>query len=85
MHGKGGVNKMTYQELLMDLEGPVSRISGGINAIGIMTMGLAQVHDPYADGFNVVWNGLVDAERDLRRCIASTKDCFAPPPNGTPL
>lgn len=76
---------MTYQELLMDLEAPVNRISGGINAIGIMAMGLAQVHDPYTDGFNAVWNYLVDAERDLRRCIASKEEYFASPPNSSPL
>ncbi|WP_251319037.1 hypothetical protein [Flintibacter muris] len=75
---------MTYQELLMDLEAPVNRIRGGINAIGIMTMGLAQVQDPYTDGFNVVWNYLVDAERDLRRCIASKEEHFASPSNGAP-
>lgn len=85
MQRKGGVNKMTYQELLIDLEAPVNRISGGINAIGIMTMGLAQVHDPYTDGFNMVWNCLVDAERDLRRCIASKEEHLASPPNGTSL
>ena len=76
---------MTYQELLIDLEAPVNRISGGINAIGIMTMGLAQAHDPYTDGFNVVWNYLVDAERDLRRCIASKEKHFVSPPNSTLL
>ena len=76
---------MTYQELIMDLEDPVNRISGGINAIGIMTMGLAQARDPYTDGFNVVWNYLVDAEQDLRRCIASKEEHPASLPNGTPL
>ena len=37
---------MTYQELLLSLEEPVSRISGGINAIGVMTMGLSLAGDP---------------------------------------
>lgn len=65
---------MTYRKLLIDLEGPISRIRGGINAIGIMTLGLAQASDPYADGFNVVWNHLVDAERDFQRRLADCLD-----------
>ena len=58
---------MTYQELLMNLEEPLSQIKDGINAIGIMTMGLVQVHDPYADGFFAVWNYMASAESDLQR------------------
>lgn len=61
---------MTYNEAFMDLQDTAGRISDGINAIGIMTMGLAQVRDPYADGFNAVWNYLVDAERDFQRQLA---------------
>lgn len=64
---------MDYQELLLELEDTVNRISGGINAIGIMTMGLVHVSDPYADGFHMIWNCLVDADRDLqnqvKRCL----------------
>lgn len=37
---------MDYQELLLDLEDTVNRISGGINSIGIMTMELVHVSDP---------------------------------------
>ena len=61
---------MTYHETFLDLQDTAGRISDGINAIGIMTMGLAQVRDPYADGFNAVWNYLVDAERDFKRQLA---------------
>lgn len=64
---------MELQELLVNLEDPVSRISGGINAIGIMTMGLAQAADPYTKGFDAVWNYLVDADRDLQKQI---KNCL---------
>lgn len=46
-----------------------NHIHDGINAIGIMTMGLAQVRDPYADGFNAVWNYLIDAEQKLQKRI----------------
>ena len=62
---------MTNKEWIMELEGPISRISGGINAIGIMTMGLAQAADPYAEGFNAVWNYLVDAERDFQNRLTA--------------
>lgn len=58
---------MELKEALLHLENPAYRISSGINAIGIMTMGLAQVRDPYADGFNAVWNFLTDAERDFQK------------------
>ena len=57
------------EESSLELEVIADRISGGVNAIGLMTIGLAQAHDPYADGFNVIWNYLVDAERDLQSCI----------------
>ena len=56
---------MEYRQELIDL----LSFEDGINAIGIMTMGLAQVKDPYAGGFNVVWSYLVDAERKLREHI----------------
>ena len=65
---------MTYQELLLSLEEPVSRISGGLNAIGVMTMGLSLAGDPYAAGFNAVWNYLIDAERDIQTRLAACLD-----------
>lgn len=34
-----------------------------------MAMGLAQVRDPYADGFNSVWHYLIDAEQKLQKRI----------------
>lgn len=60
---------MEYRQELIDLQDAAGDIRDGINAIGIMTMGLAQVKDPYAGGFNVVWSYLVDAERKLREHI----------------
>lgn len=64
---------MTYRELLVNLEEPISRISNGINAVGIMAMGLAQVHDPYADGFFAVWNYLDSADQELK---SQVETCF---------
>ncbi len=65
---------MTYQEAFIDLQDSAGRISDGINAIGIMTMGLAQVRDPYADGFNAIWNYLVDAEQDFQKRLAACQN-----------
>ena len=72
---------MEYQKMLLDLEESAQRISSGINAIGIMTMGLAQVQDPYADGFYAVWNYLVDADRDFQsqveQCLNSHQETIS--------
>lgn len=57
---------MELKEAWLYIENPAARISSGINAIGIMAMGLAQVRDPYADGFNAVWNYLTDAQKDFQ-------------------
>ena len=65
---------MGSQEAWLHLESPAARISGGIDAISIMTMGLAQVRAPYADGFNAVWNYLVDAERDFQKQLLACQN-----------
>lgn len=57
---------MDYQQALIDLEDAAQPIYDGINAIGIMAMGLVAVKDPYADGFYAVWSYLVDAERKFQ-------------------
>ena len=44
-----------------------NHIHDGINAIGIMTMGLAQVRDPYADGFYFLSDYLTEAAQNLRK------------------
>ena len=58
-------------EELLELDVIADQISSGINAVGLMTMGLEEAQDPYADGFNVIWHYLVAAERDLQRYINS--------------
>lgn len=60
---------MNDRQALIDLEDAAQQVYDGINAIGIMTMGLAQASDPYADGFYALWNYLIDAERNLRKRI----------------
>lgn len=58
---------MEYQQALIDLKDAAGCIHDGINAVGIMAMGLAQVRDPYADGFNAIWNYLADAEVNFQK------------------
>lgn len=65
---------MELKEALLELENPVHRISDGINAVGLMAMGLAGVRDPYADGFNAIWNFLADAERDFQSQLQACLD-----------
>ena len=64
---------MEHQQALIHLKDAAGYIHDGINAVGIMSMGLAQAKDPYADGFNAIWNYLADAEvnfqKQLQACL----------------
>lgn len=40
-------------------------ISQGINALELMSLGLAHARDPYAEGFNALYSYLFDANRAL--------------------
>lgn len=60
---------MELREALLAMEEPARHLNGGINAIGVMSMGLSMAKDPYADGFNAVWNYLINAERDLQKKV----------------
>ena len=64
---------MEHQQALIHLKDAAGGIHDGINAVGIMSMGLAQAKDPYADGFNAIWNYLADAEvnfqKQLQACL----------------
>ena len=64
---------MEYRQALIHLKDAAGCIHDGINAVGIMSMGLAQAIDPYADGFNAIWNYLADAEvnfqKQLQACL----------------
>jgi len=64
---------MELREALLNLERPACRINDGINAVGVMAMGLSMAKDPYADGFNAIWNYLVDANQDFQEQL---KACF---------
>lgn len=61
---------MIKKEILLDLEEPLDRLSCGVNAIGLMVFGLAEAHDPYANGFRAVWDCLREAELDVQKVLA---------------
>lgn len=65
---------MEHIEAFINLKDAAGRISDGINAVGLMAMGLSMARDPYADGFNAVWNYLTDAEWDFQEQITACMD-----------
>ena len=64
---------MSLREDLNNLDIAIHQVSQGINAIGAMTMGLTQARDPYAGGFNAVFGLLIDADREVHKCLS---DCI---------
>jgi len=57
---------MNLQQQLLDLDETVNRISSGIHAVSLMSMGLDRTLDPCTDGFDAVCGYLTDASRTLR-------------------
>ena len=57
---------MSLQENLIALDSAVDRLSQGVNAIGLMSMGLVQVQDPYADGLCMLAGYMIEADREVR-------------------
>ena len=57
---------MSLREELIDLDTAVNRLSQGVNAVGLMSMGLLQARDPYADGLDLLYNCMVEADREVR-------------------
>lgn len=57
---------MSLQKELIDLDTAVNRLSQSVNAMGIMTLGLAQAQDPYADGLDLLSSCMIDADRAVR-------------------
>ncbi len=64
---------MSLRDDFEELEHAIHEVSQGINAIGAMTMGLTQARDPYAGGFNAVFGLLIDADREVHKCLS---DCI---------
>ncbi len=63
------VFKMSLQEELLDLDSAANRHSQGVNALGLMAMGLSQEDEQYADGFTVLYRYMLDANRDIRKYL----------------
>ncbi|RKI67969.1 hypothetical protein D7V91_08680 [bacterium 1xD42-67] len=57
---------MSLREELIDLDTAVNRLSQGVNAVGLMSMGLLQARDPYADGLDLLYNCMAEADREVR-------------------
>ena len=57
---------MSLREELIDLDTAVNRLSQGVNAVGLMSMGLLQARDPYADGLDLPYNCMAEADREVR-------------------
>lgn len=60
---------MELQKAFLTLEAPARQINDAVNAIGIMVTGLFAEKDPYASGFNAVWNYLFDANQELQKQV----------------
>ena len=64
---------MNIQENLLDLDTAVDKLSQGVNAVGLMSMGLVQTQDPYADSFCMLFHYMVEADRAVH---AHLEACF---------
>lgn len=60
---------MSLREDLDHLSTAAFDISQGINALGVMALGLSSARDPYADGFNALHNYLFDANQKLHKYL----------------
>jgi len=63
------VFKMSLHEELLELDAAANRLSQGVNALGLMAMGLDREADPYADGFEVLFRYMRDVDRDVRKYL----------------
>ncbi len=64
---------MSLREELLDLDSAIRNLSQGVNALGLMSLGLAQALDPYADGFNTLFCYMADADREVHQHL---EDCL---------
>lgn len=62
---------MSLREELDALSTAACDISQGINALEAMAMGLSYAKDPYAQGFNALYNYLFDANQALHKHLDS--------------
>jgi len=64
---------MSLHEELLNLDSAVNRLSQGVNAFGLMALGLDQAVDPYADGFTALFCYMVDADQEVHQHL---KNCM---------
>ena len=62
---------MSLRENLDKLDIAIHDMSQGINALEAMTMGLAHVKDPYADGFHALQLYLFQADMEVHRYLTA--------------
>lgn len=60
---------MSLQKELLNLDTAVDKLSQGVNAIGLMTLGLVQMQHPYADSFYLLYSCMSEADRQVRSCL----------------
>ncbi len=58
---------MSLHEELLELDSAVRNLSQGVNALEVMSLGLSQALDPYADGFSALLNYMLDADQEVRK------------------
>ena len=58
---------MSLREDMDNLDSAIQNVSWGINALGIMSLGLSGAKDPYADGFNALYIYLLDTNKELHK------------------
>lgn len=64
---------MSLHEKLIDLDTALCELSRNVNAAYVMSLGLSQACDPYADGFAALSIHLIDADREVRKRL---NDCL---------
>ena len=58
---------MSLREELLELETAVYRMSKGVNAVQLMSLGLNRAIDPYAEDFGALCDYLTEADSVLRK------------------
>ena len=64
---------MNLQDQLLELDAAVDKLSQGVNAVGLMSMGLVQMQNPYADSFCMLFHYMAEADRAVRTYLDA---CF---------
>lgn len=67
---------MSLREDLDHLSIAAGDISQGVNALGAMALGLSSAKDPYAQGFNALYNYLFDADRELHKHLDACRSAL---------